>query len=106
MEHFGSLDWDGTGDFSGNGSSDLQEFLEGTDPTVANIIPGRPRVNYPLFDADTLDGASEPFFPLLIVTNSNHATGVDNVEVIVEIYRRSDLTYTVITDVIGPDNDI
>lgn len=86
MEHFGTLDRDGTDDFSGNGRTDLQEFLEGTDPTVANIIPGRPRVKYPLFDADTLDGAVEPFYPLLIVTNSDHATGIDNVEVIFEIY--------------------
>lgn len=101
MEHFGTLDRDGTGDFSGNGRTDLQEFLEGTDPTVANIIPGWPRVNYPLFDADTLDGASEPFFPLLIVTNSNHATGIDNVEVIFEIYRDKGLTEPVAAGVVA-----
>lgn len=33
MTHFGTLDRDGTGDFDGDGISDLDEFLNGTDPT-------------------------------------------------------------------------
>lgn len=32
LAHFGTLDRDGTGDFDGDGISDLDEFLQGTDP--------------------------------------------------------------------------
>ncbi|WGZ96374.1 MAG: chitobiase/beta-hexosaminidase C-terminal domain-containing protein [Candidatus Thiothrix putei] len=32
LEHFGTLDRDGTGDFDGDGISDLDEFRQGTDP--------------------------------------------------------------------------
>ncbi|HUL50970.1 MAG TPA: hypothetical protein VLU94_00150, partial [Candidatus Nitrosotalea sp.] len=35
VEHFGTLDRDGTGDFDGDGATDLFEFLTGTDPTNA-----------------------------------------------------------------------
>lgn len=35
LEHFGTLDRDGTGDFDGDGVSDRDEFLNGTDPTVS-----------------------------------------------------------------------
>ncbi|SEA84273.1 PKD repeat-containing protein [Thiothrix caldifontis] len=38
LEHFGTLDRDGTGDFDGDGISDLDEFRQGTDPeTPAHI---------------------------------------------------------------------
>ena len=33
MAYFGTLARDGTGDFDGDGMTDLQEFLAGTDPT-------------------------------------------------------------------------
>ena len=34
MENFGTLDRDGTGDFDGDGVSDLQEYLDGTNPVT------------------------------------------------------------------------
>lgn len=44
LEHFGTLDRDGTGDFDGDGLLDLHEFLAGTDPTdpdsALTILPG------------------------------------------------------------------
>jgi len=36
MLHFGNLSQDGSGDFDGDGISNLQEFLDQTDPTAAN----------------------------------------------------------------------
>jgi hypothetical protein len=38
MAHFGTLDRDGTGDFDGDGHTDLEEFLAGTDPTNSGSI--------------------------------------------------------------------
>jgi pectate lyase len=32
LRHFGTLDRDGTGDFNGDGYTDLEDFLNGTDP--------------------------------------------------------------------------
>jgi hypothetical protein len=36
--YFGNLARDGTEDFDGDGQSDLQEFIAGTDPTNTNSI--------------------------------------------------------------------
>jgi Tol biopolymer transport system component len=38
LAYFGSLGRDGTGDFDGDGHTDLQEFLAGTDPTNTGSI--------------------------------------------------------------------
>lgn len=37
MEHFGTLDRDGSGDFDGDGVGDLDEYLNDTDPTVSGV---------------------------------------------------------------------
>ncbi|MCC6822856.1 MAG: hypothetical protein IT579_19170 [Verrucomicrobia subdivision 3 bacterium] len=38
LAYFGNLARDGSGDFDGDGHSDLQEFLAGTDPTNTGSI--------------------------------------------------------------------
>src|SRR5713101_9879428 len=38
LAYFGTLARDGKGDFDGDGQSDLQEFLAGTDPTNSGSI--------------------------------------------------------------------
>ena len=42
LDHFGTLDRDGTGDFDGDWYSDLDEFMGGTDPTDPADMPGPP----------------------------------------------------------------
>jgi len=46
MQYFGSLDRDGTGDFDGDGISDLDEYLNGTDPASSNA-PSIPNIVSP-----------------------------------------------------------
>ncbi len=38
VAYFGSLSRDGSGDFDGDGATDLQEFLAGTDPTNSDSV--------------------------------------------------------------------
>jgi hypothetical protein len=47
MAHFGTLDRDGTGDFDGDGISDLDEFLNGLDPKTAQSVPSVPVIVTP-----------------------------------------------------------
>lgn len=71
MANFGTLDRDGTGDFDGDGISDLQEYLDGSDPTMALIGPGAPVIQSP-----TANQEEATVQPTLAVTNSNHLPGV------------------------------
>jgi len=67
LQHFGNLDRDGTGDFDGDGISDLQEFLDNTNPAVGTGLT-RPIISTPLSgtEVDTLQ-------PELVLENSVHA---------------------------------
>ena len=69
MEHFGTLDRDGTGDFDGDGISDLDEFLNGTDPISSNV-PTIPEVFSP---EDTAKVTS--LQPDLVIQNSTDPNG-------------------------------
>ena len=64
LDNFGTLERDGSGDFDGDGISDLDEFLNGTDPTVGNG-PSTPVIESPLFDAEITS-----LQPVLTVVNS------------------------------------
>lgn len=91
-EHFGDLSRDGTGDYSGDGRTDLQAFEEGLDPTQSVTIPGVPQIHSPIYDAEVLEGESEPYYPALSVTNSNHSDGIEAVEVLFEVYSDESMT--------------
>ncbi len=47
LDNFGSLDRDGTDDYDGDGISDLNEYLNGTDPTGTENAPSVPVINSP-----------------------------------------------------------
>lgn len=70
MEHFGTLERDGTGDFDGDGISDLDEYLNGFDPTRPSNVPGVPIILEP---RDAL--FVETLTPDLVIANSIDPAG-------------------------------
>jgi hypothetical protein len=87
IKYFGTLDRDGTGDYDGDGISDMNEFLMGTDPTVhRNNGPTIPSIYTPL-NGEEVGG----FQPELIVWNSNDADG-DLLTYEFEIYSDTEMT--------------
>ncbi len=86
MEHFGSLDRNGTGDFDGDGISDLNEYLNGTDPAQGNEAPTVPVIQTPE------DGAeSAGLNPELIIVNSTDPDG-DPITYVFELYADPETT--------------
>lgn len=71
LAHFGNLTRDGSGDLDGDGLSDLQEFLRGTDPTYAGNAPSVPAIKDPLFGKRVTVVS-----PTLVVENSRHGVEV------------------------------
>jgi len=70
LQYFGSLDRDGTGDFDQDGISDLEEFLSGSDPTIAEHAPTTPIIIFPQADAEV--NLTQPEF---VIENSIDADG-------------------------------
>ncbi len=68
--HFGDLERDGTGDYDGDGITDLDEYRLGTDPTRPDHAPTIPVL------ADPADGAAVGSqLPVLTILNSIDADG-------------------------------
>jgi len=86
MANFGTLDRDGTGDFDGDGISDLLEFLMGTDPTKEDTPPSVPVIQSPS-DNGEVTGLS----PELTIENSTDADG-DTLSYEFEVYTDNTLT--------------
>ena len=80
MAHFGTLDRDGTGDFDGDGISDLDEFLNGFDPCSAQDVPTVPEIIRPV-PAEHIDQTA----PVLEVANSIDAQN-DSIRYTFELY--------------------
>ncbi len=96
MAYFGTLDRDGTGDFDGDGQTDLQEFQAGTDPTnggsvfrtftLASIGGGGTRViwnaspgkKYQLQFRDELGVPGWQTLPTVVTANGTTASMTDN----------------------------
>jgi hypothetical protein len=77
--YFNTLDRDGQGDFDGDGLSDLDEFLQGKDPTKTNA-PSTPEIFSPEDETEVAE-----LQPQLVVTNSIDPDG-DAVTYDFEIY--------------------
>ena len=86
MDHFGTLDRDGTGDFDGDGVSDLDEFMNGTDPTQSNRAPTVPVIETPAPGTETT-----VFQPDLVIQNSTDEDG-DTVTYEFELYADEEMT--------------
>jgi hypothetical protein len=64
MQYFNTLDRDGTGDFDGDGISDFDEYLNGTDPASSNA-PSIPNIVSPQDTSEITD-----LQPTLVIENS------------------------------------
>jgi hypothetical protein len=70
LEKFGSLSRDGSGDYDGDGISDLEEFLLGSDPAIGDHAPTVPVIESPV------DGSEVVVLqPQLAVVNSSDEDG-------------------------------
>lgn len=86
LEHFGNLDRDGSGDFDGDGISDLDEFLNGTDPSVG---PQVPVIQSPVYDAEV-----DQLQPTLTIVNNTHPVDVTTTYSF-ELYADAEMTQLV-----------
>ncbi len=75
LAHFGTLARDGSGDFDGDGVSDLQEYLSQRDPTAAEG-PDAPWVQSPLYDT-TATGTTPSLSVFAVPSLSGRATSYD-----------------------------
>lgn len=68
MAHFGHLGRDGTGDYDGDGISDLDEYLLGTDPTTPHHAP-----TIPIIAAPADKALVDDLFPAMVIENSQNS---------------------------------
>ncbi len=83
LTHFQTLDRDGSKDFDGDGISDGDEFLAGTNPKVReNFAPGP---GLPFVDAPLIGSEVDTLQPTLSFENSPHDVN-DSVSYDIEVY--------------------
>jgi hypothetical protein len=77
---FGSLDRDGSGDFDGDGISDLEEYLTGSNPLAEDHVPSVPVIQTPQEDSEV-----SALQPELVIVNSTDEDG-DAIRYEFEVY--------------------
>ncbi|MFZ2633053.1 MAG: LamG-like jellyroll fold domain-containing protein [Desulfosalsimonadaceae bacterium] len=85
IDHFGDLSQDGTGDFDGDGISDLDEFLNGTNPDENDYGPSVPAIFSPAENTDVT-----VLTPELVIENSSDPNG-DSLTYEFEVFSDPDL---------------
>jgi hypothetical protein len=95
IKHFGTLERNGSGDYDRDGISDLEEFLNGSDPTSENHAPTVPMILSP-----SLDEWVETQTPELTIKNSSDADG-DVIFYALEVYTDSYLTQRIASDLVN-----
>ena len=86
MARFGTLDRDGNGDFDGDGISDLDEYLAGSDPTAEDHAPTTPIILSP--------GPGESIATLTPALRIENSTDADGDDIIYEFEVYEDPQYT------------
>ncbi len=99
MLYFGNLDRDRTGDFDGDGISDLDEYLNGTDPTESNA-PSIPQIYSPEDKAEVT-----ALQPELVIQNSTDPDG-DAITYDFEVYSDEAITDLVASQLNVPEADL
>ena len=89
IANFGDLSRDGTGDYDGDGISDLMEFLFGSNPLRTDHAPTMPEINAP-----SPDGQVDNTLPELAVDNSTDADG-DSLVYEFQLYSDAQMTQLV-----------
>ncbi len=88
MAHFGTLERDGAGDYDGDGISDLDEYLNGTDPVLCNA-PSVPKILAPSDGREVAE-----LSPVFTIGNSTDPDG-DIVTYDFEIFSDSQMAFPV-----------
>ncbi len=99
IQYFGSLAQDAFTDFDGDGISDLDEYRNGTDPTMIGV-PRAPVIQMPVDGSRTLT-----LQPELIVRNSLHDPNA-SIMYTFEIYADAALSDLVISAVVAEQTEI
>jgi len=95
MARFGTLDRDGNGDFDGDGISDLDEYLAGSDPTEEDHAPTTPIILSP--------GPEESIATLTPELRIENSTDIDGDTIIYEFEVYEDSQYTTL---VAADNNV
>jgi len=98
LQYFGTLDRDGSGDFDGDGLSDLDEYLKGRDPTKGSV-PTLPVIQSPEVGSEITNRQ-----PDLVIINSTDPDG-DPVTYEFEVYADSQMSTLVTSAKDIPETD-
>jgi len=92
IEHFGDLSQGADDDYDGDGYSNLEEWENGWNPTIATKVPHAPMIHSPIFKGET-----DTLQPELVITNSQHSPDLE-VSYAFEVYADEGMTKLVMQE--------